>query len=518
MVEQEQAIISELSGMAVSAIKPVDIADFITNKITRLFAAKYHMVWLVKDGLIYPYLYSRDEDLITNLYTQKLIKTSFNLNDGVWDKLLKDNEPAVIDLAELMQLKIVPEWVPLWYNQGLRQMLGVPVTDGGHLKGFFCLYGNRLNKPEKTGSDFLKIVARQVFTCIRLLQLEQVISEQREEITRIRHTGPLQNEIADTGKQLAIVGSGAAMKNVIRLVSLVAPSETAVLLTGETGTGKEVVARAIHEGSTRREQPMIRVNCAALPANLIESELFGHEKGSFTGASERRIGKFELADGGTIFLDEIGELPLELQVRLLRVLQEKEVERIGGKSSFKVNVRVIAATNRDLLKAVANGQFRSDLYFRLNVFPIQLPPLHQRKEDIPGLVDHFIERYALKKGIKIKGVSAGVIRNLQSYSWPGNIRELENLVERSLLNSQGDRLTEVELPANIIAEETTKASRLEIRTLAEMERDYILKVVKHCGGKISGKNGAAVKLGIPSTTLISKMKKLGIQKAHFADR
>jgi len=282
------------------------------------------------------------------------------LNDGIWDKLWKGNKPAVINLPERMIGKTVPEWVPLLYNQGLQQMLAVPLTNGQHAEGFFCLYGNRLSVPNDPGLSFLLTVARQIFTCIKLRQLNQVISAQQEEIARLSHSGPLPGA-SGMEKHPAIIGSGAAISDVLRLVSLVAPSDTTVLLTGETGTGKEVIARAIHAGSFRKEQPMVRVNCAALPANLIESELFGHEKGSFTGALERRMGKFELAEGGTIFIDEIGELPLELQTRLLRVLQEKEVERIGGKGSFKVDVRVIAATNRDLQKEMKMGRFRSDL-------------------------------------------------------------------------------------------------------------------------------------------------------------
>jgi len=514
MPELEQTIINELSRMAVAPVSPAELSDFISKQIIRPFAAKYHIVWLIKEGLVYPSLYSLDDDWISNLYSQQLIKTSYHLNDGVWDKLLKGNKAAVIDFAELMKGKTVPEWTPLLYNQGLKQMLSVPLTNGRHALGFFCLYGYRMSVPNDPGLSFLNTIALQVYACVKLQQLNQVILEQREEIARLSRSEPLPGSAPATERHPVIIGSGASIKNVIRLVSLVAPTETAVLLTGETGTGKEVIARAIHSDSFRKGQPMIRVNCAALPGNLIESELFGHEKGSFTGALERRIGKFELAEGGTIFLDEIGELPLELQVRLLRVLQEKEVERIGGKGSFQVDVRVIAATNRDLLKEMEMGRFRGDLYYRLNVFPIQLPPLYKRKEDIPELVLHFMERHAKRTGKKIR-VPAKVLRSLQAYSWPGNIRELENLIERSLLNTQGDTLTEIHLPTNDILQKTEKTQRFPIGTLAEMEKEYILEVVKYCSGRISGPHGAAAKLGIPSTTLISKMHKLGIRKEHF---
>jgi formate hydrogenlyase transcriptional activator len=514
MPELDHTIMYELSRMAVAPVSPTELSDFISRRIIRSFAAKYHIVWLVKEGLAYPSLYSLDDDLIGNLYTQQLIKTSYNLNDGVWDKLWKGNKPAVIDFAEGIIGKTVPEWVPLLYNQGLKQMLGVPLTNGRHVEGFFCLYGNRLSVPEGPGLSFLHTVALQVFTCIKSRQLNQVMSEQQEEIARLSHSAPLPGGASGAQKHPAIIGSGAAIKDVLRLVALVAPSDTTVLLTGETGTGKEVIARAIHAGSFRKEQPMVRVNCAALPANLIESELFGHEKGSFTGALQRRMGKFELAEGGTIFLDEIGELPLELQTRLLRVLQEKEVERIGGKGSFKVDVRIIAATNRDLRKEMKMGRFRSDLYYRLNVFPIQLPPLHKRKEDIPELVSWFMDLHAKSTGKKIR-VPSRVLRSLQDYSWPGNIRELENLIARGILNTKGDILADIHLPTNDITQKAEKTQGFLIRPLAEMEREYILEVIKYCSGKISGPNGAAVKLGIPSTTLISKMHKLGIRKEHF---
>jgi len=519
--ENEQSIISELSHITASAILPEALSDFITKRITSLFGGKYYMIWLInEDGqALHPFLYSQDEELTSNLHTQSLIKTSFKLRDGIWDNLELTHAPTLIDLGELTKLKVVPAWIPLWYYQGIKEMLGMAFSIDHHLKGFFCIYGNRISALPSGNFDFLKAVTAQIAACIKLLQFNQTIAKQGEEIAHLRkksveHT----HKIDDRTKGLTeIIGSGTEMKKVIRLISVVAPSDTTVLLTGETGTGKELIARAIHNTSLRKEQPLISVNCAALPANLIESELFGHEKGSFTDAIERRTGKFEQADGGTIFLDEIGELPLELQVRLLRVLQEKEVERIGGKRTFKVNVRVIAATNRDLQKEMETGRFRSDLYFRLNVFPIQLPPLHKRKEDIPELVSHFMERHANRTGKKLR-IPVHVLRSLQAYSWPGNIRELENLIERSILNTEGDILTEVHLPINDIVQKAEKTQRFSIRTLAEMEKEYILEVVKYCNGKISGPHGAAVKLGIPSTTLISKMQKLGIRKEHFVDR
>jgi transcriptional regulator with GAF, ATPase, and Fis domain len=263
---------------------------------------------------------------------------------------------------------------------------------------------------------------------------------------------------------------------------------------------------------------MVKVNCAALPANLIESELFGHERGSFTGATERRIGKFELANNGTLFLDEIGEMPLELQTKLLRALQEKEIERIGGKAPIKVDVRIIAATNRNLETEMMERRFRSDLFYRLNIFPISLPPLRQRKEDIRMLALHFIERFAKKAGKKIRTLSSRVLTELQQYSWPGNVRELEHTIERSILLSSGDTLQQVDLPSS----RKTPAMEMEggpfvPYTIDENERVHILKVLKFCNGKINGKGGAAAILGVPPSTLNSKMKRLNIKKLHMGE-
>ncbi|MCF0074237.1 sigma 54-interacting transcriptional regulator [Dyadobacter sp. CY261] len=314
-----------------------------------------------------------------------------------------------------------------------------------------------------------------------------------------------------------IFGKSAGIKRVSRLVNLVASSDSTVLLLGETGTGKELVARAIHSNSPRRNATMVKVNCAALPANLIESELFGHERGSFTGAAERRLGKFELAHKGTLFLDEVGEMPLDIQVKLLRVLQEREIERIGGKNTIKVDVRIIAATNRDLEKEVAEGRFRSDLYYRLNIFPINLPPLRERREDIPLLAAHFISKYAQKAGRKIVSIDQGVIGELVHYDWPGNVRQLEHLIERSVLLSTGPSLTHVPFPARMRQPEKPEASEHAVlKTIDENERDHILKVLKFCKGKVAGDCGAAEILGVHPSTLNSKMKRLGICKQHYA--
>ncbi|MBF9223878.1 sigma-54-dependent Fis family transcriptional regulator [Hymenobacter ruricola] len=319
---------------------------------------------------------------------------------------------------------------------------------------------------------------------------------------------------ADSG---AFVGSGPALQLVQRRIGLVAPTDTTVLISGETGTGKELVARELHNASPRHARALIKLNCAALPAQLIESELFGHEKGAFTGAVERRIGKFELANGGSIFLDEIGELPLDLQAKLLRVLQEKEFERLGGTKVLHSDARVIAATNRVLADEVAAGRFRADLYYRLNVFPIELAPLRERREDIEPLMRHFIQRLSKRLGKPVRQVRPTDLAALQAYSWPGNIRELEHVLEQAIIVSQGPFLEFAGFAAAplVLAAGTAPAaapSFAPLKTLKEQERDHILAALQRTGGRVSGANGAALLLDINPKTLEARMKKLGIRR------
>ena len=312
-----------------------------------------------------------------------------------------------------------------------------------------------------------------------------------------------------------IVGSSPALQAVLSQVAKVAPSDSTVLIAGETGTGKELIARALHKRSQRSSRAFVSVNCAAIPRDLIASELFGHEKGAFTGAAQRRLGRFELAEGGTIFLDEVGELPAETQVSLLRVLQEREFQRVGGNETLKVDVRVVAATNRNLEAAIAKGVFREDLFYRLNVFPIEVPPLRQRQEDIPLLVEYFVDRYTSKAGKKITGISKRSLELLKSYSWPGNVRELQNVIERSVIISDSENLFvdeswfgESTLPANSLVQPLSDR-------LAAQERELIEAALAESRGRVSGPLGAAAKLGIPQSTLDSKIKSLKINKEQF---
>lgn len=338
------------------------------------------------------------------------------------------------------------------------------------------------------------------------------------DIARYRYqveTGTSHIRAAAAGKTMQdIVGRSPLLEQALEKIRIVAGTDTSVLILGESGTGKEKTALAIHQLSPRASRPFITLNCAALPESLIESELFGHERGAFTGASARRAGKFEQAAGGTLFLDEIGEMPLDAQAKLLRVLQEKEVERLGGDKTIKVDVRIVTATNRNLEKEVAAGRFRLDLYFRLNVFPIELPPLRDRREDIPQLAAYFLEHYAQKYQKAVDTINPAALAQLQQYSWPGNIRELQHLVERHVLLATGRDIERFQLPENMPAVTGATLGDDRIKTLEELERDHIMQVLKACKGKVAGPGGAAEALHIPSGTLYSKIKKLGIKTGY----
>jgi transcriptional regulator with GAF, ATPase, and Fis domain len=343
------------------------------------------------------------------------------------------------------------------------------------------------------------------------------IEDRKQEEEGIRKENiALREEIVKTSMFEEIVGTSPALQAVLDRVAKVAPTDSTVLITGETGTGKELIARAIHQRSTRSARAFVSVNCAAIPLALIPSELFGHEKGAFTGATQRRLGRFELAEGGTIFLDEIGELPAETQIALLRVLQEHEFERVGGNRSIKVDARVIVATNRDLEAAMTAGTFRSDLFYRLNVFPIDMPALRERREDIPLLVEYFIDRFARKAGKKIRRINKKTLELLQSYPWPGNIRELQNVIERSVIISEGEDFSVDESWLSRQPVATEPRGQIELsQKLAAHEKEAIETALSESGGRVFGPSGAAAKLGIPRSTLESKIRSLKIDKNRF---
>ena len=410
---------------------------------------------------------------------------------------------------------------------GYASSLALPLASGANIFGVLSLYSSETGQfNENTFERYVEFADNLAFgiSTIRTREdrkkADEALEKAFEEIKALKdklyeENLALREEVDQVSMFEEIIGTSPALQEVLSRVAKVAPSDSTVLITGETGTGKELVARAIHKRSQRAGRAFVSVNCAAIPSSLIASELFGHEKGAFTGALQRRIGRFELAEGGTLFLDEVGELPAETQVALLRVLQEREFERVGSSQVISSNVRMIAATNRDLTAAIAAGSFRSDLFYRLNVFPISVPPLRQRSEDIPLLVSYFIDRYCEKVAKKITGIERRSFELLANYTWPGNIRELQNVIERSVILSESGvfAVDESWFAAQPVAAGGPRTS-LNKRIL-DQEREMIEAALAEANGRVSGSSGAARKLGIPASTLESKIKTLGIKKAKF---
>ena len=437
-------------------------------------------------------------------------KTTFsNAVEPIIEAVLKSDRPLLLPLDELSKTSRLPDILQINYDTGIKEVAMVALKGNKEAIGFLALFSDKKNNFDQYSLTIIHGVASLISIAVSNIIANEDIKKREEE------NNYLQQQIETNYNYSEIIGAGPQMQSVYQLISRVASSGSTVLILGDTGTGKELIARAIHNSSPRKDKLMVKVNCAALPANLIESELFGHERGSFTGATDRRIGKFELANNSTLFLDEIGEMPPELQVKLLRALQEREIERIGGKTTIKVDVRIIAATNRDLQKEIKEGRFRSDLYYRLNVFPITMPALKNRKEDIPLLASHFINRYARSTGRNITGISHKATQDLVNYTWPGNVRELEHLIERSILMTSGPILKDVHVPLPEREPLSDLQEEATVKTIDENERDHILKVIKKCKGKIAGAGGAADLLRIPPSTLNSKMLKLGITKEQI---
>jgi transcriptional regulator with GAF, ATPase, and Fis domain len=451
---------------------------------------------------------------------QNVLSARVPVTDPHYNIIIHSEEPVLFTVDEMVADENIISMAAFSKISGIKQFLSVPLRVGGNTIGAASFHSFGDLKIEANNS-LLKSICAQIAVAVSNIMAHEKILNQLDEINKYKQQLEdekiyLKEEIESSHNYAEIIGESAEIKKVFRLVTQVAYSDSTVLILGETGTGKELIARAIHNSSTRKNKLMVKVNCAALPASLIESELFGHERGSFTGAIERRIGKFELANNGTLFLDEIGEMTPELQVKLLRALQEKEIERVGGKTTIKTDVRIIAATNRDLEKLMEEGKFRSDLYYRLNIFPISLPPLRDRREDIPQIASYFIVRYAKKSGKKINTIGSKALQELIHYDWPGNIRELEHLIERSVLLATGDTIKEIHLPhqkRNVTSDASKKD--ISIRTIDENEKDHILKILKHVKGKIGGAGGAAELLGVPTSTLNSRIKRLGIRKEHL---
>ncbi len=387
--------------------------------------------------------------------------------------------------------------------EGFQSGCFVPLKRAGTTIGVLALTKKRGDPIAEEDLGFLDLVSAQVSIAVANALSFKALADTSAQLKREKLY--LEEEIRTERGFEEIIGNSFALRRVLEQVETVAPTDSIVLIQGETGTGKELIARAIHEHSARKASTFVKFNCAAIPLGLLESELFGHERGAFTGAIAQKVGRFELANRGTLFLDEVGDIPLELQPKLLRVLQEQEFERLGGTRSIRVNVRLISATNRDLSQMMAERQFRTDLYYRLNVFPIQLPSLRERRDDIPLLVRHFTQRYARKMGRRITSIPAEALERLSGWHWPGNIRELENFIERAVILTRG---TELSVPVTELDKSFTASSK---KSYEDEERDRIIQALRASNGRLAGVGGAAERLSIKRTTLLARMKKLGIE-------
>lgn len=446
--------------------------------------------------------------------------------------VFSSGKPTVFDSEGLKRFSSAA--IQTMLRDGVQSLCCTPLITKNGVLGTLNIGSRQVGAFQQDDVDLLSQVAAQTAIALDNALAYQQIAALKDKLNKEKLY--LEDEIRTEGQFGAIVGGSKPLKKVLQLVETVAPTDSTVLIRGETGTGKELIARAIHNLSGRRERTFVKLNCAAIPTGLLESELFGHEKGAFTGAIAQRIGRFELAHLGTLFLDEVGDIPLELQPKLLRVLQEMEFERLGSGRTIRVSVRLVAATNRDLSLMVREGQFRSDLFYRLNIFPISVPPLRERQEDIPKLIRYFAQKYSLRLNKKFASIASGAMEALSRYSWPGNIRELENFVERAVILSRGN---ELELPiaelrlrdgqGSIEDDRRSKdrranrqkspqpnqsASELGTMTLEEAERDHILQVLRAADWQIGGPQGAAARLGMKRTTLNSKMKRLSINRSR----
>jgi PAS domain S-box-containing protein len=420
----------------------------------------------------------------------------------------RKREPVV--LSRLQDSPYAKESVHHLTDIGMQSGCWVPLVHRDEAIGTLMVASRIEGAFGQAEAEMLKEIAGHVAMSVSNAVAYRQISDLRDKLSQEKQY--LEEEINVENRFEDIVGESAGLRQVLKQIETVAPTDATVLIQGETGTGKELLARAIHRLSTRSERTFIKLNCAAIPAGLLESELFGHEKGAFTGAIARKMGRLELAHEGTLFLDEVGEMPLDLQPKLLRALQEREIERLGGTRPISVNVRLIAATNRDLAQMVAEKQFRSDLFYRLKVFPIFAPPLRERATDIPVLVRHFVATHSRRMGKTIDTIPDDAMKALSRWSWPGNIRELENLLERSVILTRGSVLY---VPLAELQVDPRQEAELESATLHEAEREHILRVLREAKGQIGGEDGAASRLGLKRTTLNSKMKKLGIERSDY---
>src|SRR5262245_7916213 len=422
---------------------------------------------------------------------------------------ISTRKPAVFDEEDLKNLCSESPIARQLVADGVKAFCSVPLLSHDRALGALNVGRGRADAFSPEDIDLLSEIAKQIAIAVENAQAYRELAQLKDKLAKEKIY--LEEEVRTEHNFGQIVGNSAALRKVLKEVETVAPTNSTVLIHGETGTGKELIARALHDLSPRRDRTFVKLNCAAIPTGLLESELFGHEKGAFTGAITQRVGRFELANGGTLFLDEVGDIPLELQPKLLRALQEQEFERLGSTHTIRVDVRLVAATNRDLQRMVADGRFRSDLYYRLNVFPVVLPPLRDRREDIPMLVRHFANEFARRLGRQIETIPTVVMDALVRYVWPGNIREMQNVIERAVILSRGSALQIPDGELQFAGAPLDALSGAPV-TMADAEREHILAVLRDSGWVLGGAQGAAARLAMKRTTLQSKMKRLGIAR------
>jgi formate hydrogenlyase transcriptional activator len=490
-------VLLEITNVLVSELDIRELFPSITACLRRVMPSEYSSLALLdKSGGVlknHALVFEGNPAIIPQGATAALEETPAG-------RAVETRRPAVLDARELAGFK--SPLAQRLAQAGLRSLCCIPLITRNRVLGTLNVGSMKENAFAPSDVDFLSQVASQAAIAIENATAFQEIAQLKDQLAEEKLY--LEDEIRTEQNFGEIIGDDPAFRKVLDQLAIVAPTDASVLILGETGTGKELIARAIHDLSGRRERTFVKLNCAAIPTGLLESELFGHEKGAFTGAIAQKVGRFELANKGTLFLDEVGDIPLELQPKLLRALQEHEFERLGGVRTIKVDVRLVAATNRDLAQMIADREFRSDLYYRLNVFPLSVPPLRERTADIPKLVRYFTQKYARRMNRRIDTIPSAAMDALTNYAWPGNVRELENLIERAVILTRG---TSLEIP---LAELRAAPDHAPLVTLEDAERDHIRRVLEQTSGVVGGPSGAAARLGMKRTTLQSKMKKLGI--------
>src|SRR5882672_3122606 len=520
--EDRLQLLLEITNQVVSSLQLQDLSRAISASVRRVMQCDLVSVCLPDSEM------NRLQTFVLDFPESKgFIREQFftSIEGSLSGVVFRTGKAWVGNASDILELGLKDEAA---IPEGLKTGCILPLVSRNRILGVLCLGRREENAFTQDDIGFLSQVASQISIAVENASAYSEVTRAGAELAKcLEEIQLLKDRLQDENLVLReqidqalmfeeIVGASPALRAVLSRVSKVAPTDSTVLLTGETGTGKELIARAIHKRSRRSSRPFVGVNCAGIPASLIGSELFGHEKGAFTGAVQRRLGRFEVAEEGTLFLDEVGELPAEMQITLLRVLQEREFERVGGNQPILANVRLIAATNRDLEAAIAAGTFRSDLFYRLNVFPIEIPPLRERQEDIPLLVEYFIAHFARKAGKSFRGINKKTLDLLLSYPWPGNIRELQNVVERSVIVCETENFSVDEswLLRKPLATESTTQLELS-QKLAAQEKQMIEAALRKSGGRVSGPSGAAAKLGIHRSTLESKIASLKINKYRF---